>query len=485
MTYDAVVPEQVVVVPEQQGRYRSRYQPRPRVHGVKLAQIYNALCVAIMWAVSIAAAAIWVNGRGLSNMFLSFPRFLQEFGALFGMAAGVLMLFQVLFMSRFPLFEVGLGRDIIVIIHKKAGFWAFWLILAHILFVAFGYGLASDHNPWVSIGALTFELRWAILATIALFLAVILISLPRIKKQMSYDTWYWWHWIAYLGAFFTIPHQVFLGGSFLHSSVAMYFWLALWGITFGAVFIWRILVPIFNYFKYRMRVKSVTPDGARGVDLVVSGKNLRQLGTKGGQFFNWRFLDSPGWVKANPFSISAAPTDDELRVAVRVVGDGTERIRDLNPGQRVFVEGPYGRVSGDIRACNKMLMFGAGAGIGPMMSLLTDQEWAPGEAVLVQREDRESDAMMLADIQDLVDTRGLVWKQVIGLPAPSGSRWLPVGEDGQPQDGVTVIRDLVGGDVQNVDVFLCGPPIWMRGVEADLAQAGIPADHIHAETFAF
>lgn len=132
-----------------------------------------------------------------------------------------------------------------------------------------------------------------------------------------------------------------------------------------------------------------------------------------------------------------------------------------------------------------MLMFGAGAGIGPMMSLLTDQEWAPGEAVLVQREDRESDAMMLGDIQNLVDTRGLVWKQVIGLPAPSGSRWLPVGEDGQPQDGVTVIRDLVGGDVRNVDVFLCGPPIWMRGVEADLAEAGVPADHVHAETFQF
>jgi len=463
----------------------SRYQPRPRVAGVKKAQIYNAICIGIMWAISIAAAAIWVNGRGFSNLFLSFPRFLQELGALAGMISGVLMLFQVLFMSRFPLFEVGLGRDIIVEIHKKVGFWSFWFILAHAFLLILGYAVAHDANPWVSIGALTWQLRWAILATIALFLAVILISLPRFKKRLNYNTWYWWHLVAYLGAFFTIPHQVFLGGSFLHSPIAMYFWLALWGVTFGAVFIWRFLIPILNYFKYGMTVKSVTPDGARGVDLVVTGRNLKQLGTKGGQFFNWRFLDSPGWIKANPFSISAAPTDDELRVAVRVVGDGTERIRDLRPGQRVFVEGPYGRVSGDIRACDKMLMFGAGAGIGPMMSLLTDQEWAPGEAVLVQREDRESDAMMLADIQQLVESRGLVWHQVIGLPAPSGSRWLPVGPDGQPQDGPTLIRELVNGDVNNVDVFLCGPPIWMRGVEADLAKAGIPANHVHAESFAF
>jgi predicted ferric reductase len=482
MTYDSVVPEQVVVVPE---RGVTRYQPRPRVAGVRKAQMYNAICVALMWLVSIAAAFIWVYGRGFSNLFLSASRFLQELGALSGLIAGVLMLFQVLFMSRLPLFEVGLGRDVIVEIHKKAGFWSFWFILAHILFVVTGYAIARDQNPWVSIGALTWELRWAILATIAIFLAVILISLPRFKKQMSYDAWYWWHLVAYLGAFFTIPHQVFLGGSFLHSPVARYFWLTLWGITFGAVFIWRFLVPILNYFKYGMRVKRVTPDGARGVDLVIGGNNLTRLGTKGGQFFNWRFLGSPGWVRANPFSISAAPTDDELRVAVRVVGDGTERIRDLQPGQRVFVEGPYGRVSGDIRACDKMLMFGAGAGVGPMMSLLTDQQWAPGEAVLLQREDRESDAMMLGDIEELVNHRGLMWRQEIGLPAPSGSRWLPVGADGQPQDGVEVIRDLVGGDVLNVDVFLCGPPIWMRGVEADLAKAGVPAEHIHAETFAF
>ena len=92
---------------------------------------------------------------------------------------------------------------------------------------------------------------------------------------------------------------------------------------------------------------------------------------------------------------------------------------------------------------------------------------------------------MLADIEALVNERGLIWVQEIGLPAPSGSRWLPVGADGEPQDGAAMIRGLVGGEVENVDVFLCGPPIWMRGVEADLAEAGVPAEFIHAESFVF
>jgi len=473
------------------------HTPRPRVYGAGRAAGRYAMSLAVVWIFSIIAAAIWIYGRGLSTLFDSFPRFLQNIGSLLGVIAAVLMMFQVLFMSRFPLFEKGFGRDVIVEVHKKVGFWSFWLILAHALFVIVGYNIADDANPWTSLGVLTWQLRFAILGTLLLFIAVIFLSIRKIKARLSYDAWYWWHLAAYLGAFITVPHQIFLGGSFLGSPVIMHvpgigsvsltalFWLGLWTITFGAVVIWRFLVPIVNYFKYDMRVAAVEPDGARGVNLVVTGKNLDRLGTKAGQFFNWRFLDSPGALKANPFSISMPPTNDQLRVAVRVVGDGTERIAQLKPGQRVFVEGPYGRISGDLRTGRRMLMFGAGAGVGPMMSLLADQEWAPGEAILVTRENVEEDTMMEADIQRLVNERGLVWKRLIGEPAPEGSRWLPPTPEGGSYDGAALIRQWVDGDVENVDVFLCGPPIWMTGAQVDIAKAGIPEHQVHVESFAF
>jgi ferredoxin-NADP reductase len=132
-----------------------------------------------------------------------------------------------------------------------------------------------------------------------------------------------------------------------------------------------------------------------------------------------------------------------------------------------------------------MLMLAAGAGIGPMMSMLPDQEWAPGEAILVQREDQDDFAMMTSDIQNLVETRGLKWVKIIGHAAKSGSRWLPADENGQPQDGPAYLRELLGGDVEGYDVFLCGPPPWLKGVAADLETAGVPVDHIHAELFEF
>ena len=94
-----------------------------------------------MWLVSLAGVIIWVNGRGLHTLTAAFgtlfdtgyglPRILQDLGSLAGIIASVLLLFQVLFMSRFPLFEQGFGRDVIVAVHKKVGFWSF-LSLIHI-----------------------------------------------------------------------------------------------------------------------------------------------------------------------------------------------------------------------------------------------------------------------------------------------------------------------------------------------------------------
>ncbi len=482
---------------------RSRsHTPRPRVDGVRTAALYHAASLAVVWGVSLAGAVIWVNGRGLYTLTRAFgtfisdgyglPRILQDLGSLAGVFAAVLMLFQVLFMSRFPMFEKGFGRDVIVSVHKTVGFWSFWAILAHVLLLVVGYNIAEDYNPWTSLGVFTTQLQFAIIATAAIFIAVIFMSISRVKKKVTYEVWHFWHLVAYVGAFFSVPHQIFLGGSFVGSTGARIFWIGLWGATFAAVGIWRVLIPVINFYKYDMRIVEVKPDGARGIDVVVTGKNLDRLGTKAGQFFNWRFLGDRVWYRQNPFSISMPPTDDRLRICVRVVGGGTERMAKLKPGTRVFVEGPYGRISGDLRTGNRMLMFAAGAGAGPMVSMLTDQEWAPGEAILVSRENVDEDAMMVEDIQTLVEERGLIWHRPTGLPnIPSvpgysgGSSWLPPSEDGTPVDGASLIRQWVEDDVENVDVFLCGPPVWMSSVQADVAKAGIPDHHVHVESFQF
>ena len=48
--------------------------------------------------------------------------------------------------------------------------------------------------------------------------------------------------------------------------------------------------------------------------------------------------------------------------------------------------------------------------------------------------------------------------------------------------GADLIRHLAP-DLEDYDVFVCGPLPWMSAVRADLATAGIRADRVHTETF--
>ena len=74
----------------------------------------------------------------------------------------------------------------------------------------------------------------------------------------------------------------------------------------------------------------------------MSGRRLDRLPVAAGQFFTWRFLTGPGWLRGHPYSLSAAPTGTSLRISVKDLGDGSRELAALKPGTRVVVEGPYG-----------------------------------------------------------------------------------------------------------------------------------------------
>jgi len=127
----------------------------------------------------------------------------------------------------------------------------------------------------------------------------------------------------------------------------------------------------------------VVGESNRVVSVHVRGRRLDRLRTRSGQFFIWRFLDGPGWSRANPYTISAAPTHDRLRVTIQNVGEGSGRVNRLKPGTRVFLEGPYGSMTAEHRSHPKVLLLAAGVGITPIRALLEDTPYAPGEAILL------------------------------------------------------------------------------------------------------
>lgn len=477
-------------------------QPRPRAVARPTLRLISEALIALL---GISLIALWLFSGAGYDLFHSVPNALGSIGSLLGMVAAFVFLLQLALMARIPLFEKGIGRDKIVALHRALGFASFWIVLAHVLIVSIGYitmrRYAPGHHPLVAFGRLIADFPFAdlaVLGTLIIFGAVVLLSLKRLRKKLRYELWHVWHLAAYLGVLLVIPHQLWSGGSFITSRGARIYWLLLWGAVVASLLWFRLLRPYLRSRHHDLRVLTAEPDGTRGVAVRISGRDLHKLRARGGQFFIWRFLDGEtGWWQGHPFSLAMPPVSDDYQICVRVVGDGTERIKKLKPGTRVIAEGPYGRINGDLRVGNTLLMFAAGAGLGPMISILGEQHWLPGEAILVTRDNTPEEGMMLDEIKTLVNQRGLRWVQLIGHMPKTGSKWYPTNDQaGKGVDGTAVISGWLAelaeaeagahhAQVHGTDVFMCGPPPWMDSVKEDLAKAGVPSSQVHIEEFAF
>jgi len=437
--------------------------------------------VVVIWLTSLFVAALWVSG-GAVDAVLSGSDALNALGRLCGLTAANLLLYQVLLMARVPLFERGFGRDGITRMHRLVGFWSFWLMLAHIVLLVAGYAAVALVNPLVQLWQFIWDYPGMLLATggTLLIVLVTVTSIRRARRRLRYESWHLLHLYAYVGVGIALPHQLWAGADFTASPAATAYWWTLWALAAAAIVVFRLAVPAVRSWRHDLRVAAVEADGAGGVTVRMRGLGLGRLSARGGQFFVWRFLDGPGWSRGHPFSLSAAPRGDELTISARIVGDGTQRLTTLTPGTRVLVEGPYGRLTGDERHGRKLLLIGAGAGVAPLVSLLEAEPYAAGDAILLTRDSTPDAGLRGAAIASLVRERGLRHVPLDGPRAPSDAPWLPASH--VAWNGADVFRHLAP-DLDEYDVFVCGPPPWMDAVTRDLRTAGVAAARIHTESF--
>ena len=444
---------------------------------------WRAGATSVIWLTSLFVVALWVAGAGIQSLAAGGGEMLTTLGRLTGLVSANLLLYQVLLMARVPLFERGFGRDAITRLHRVVGFWSFWLLIAHVVLLVWGYAATAGVNPLAQAWDFVWNYPGMMLATAAtgLLVMVVVTSIRRARRRRRYESWHLLHLYAYLGVGLTIPHMLWTGADFLAHPLATGYWWSLWAAAAAAVVVFRIGLPLWRSGRHAIRVHDVARDGSAGVVVRMRGRRLDRLGARGGQFFVWRFLDGPGWTRGHPFSLAADPARGELVIAARIVGDGTDRLTSLRPGTRVLIEGPYGHLTGDVRAGRKLLLLGAGAGVAPLVSLLQAEEYAPGEATLLTRDHTDDDAMRMDAVAELVRTRGLIHYRLDGPRRTDASTWLPARD--AAWRGEDLLRHLAP-DLHAHDVYVCGPPAWMDAVRADLRRAGVAPSRIHTESFA-
>ncbi len=245
----------------------------------------------------------------------------------------------------------------------------------------------------------------------------------------------------------------------------------MFSMVFGQVLKHRIVTPLRNATRHRMRVCAVVPEARGIVSIVIEGQHLEELRAESGQFFRWRFLTPDSWWVAHPFSLSAPPTSNHLRLTVKALGDGSTRLQQLEPGTWVMAEGPYGAMTAARRTRRDVLLIAGGVGITPMRALFESMPLTPGQdLLLLYRVRADANIVFQDELERIASARGARLRYLdgarVGPFTPALLHWL--------------VPNLL-----DRDVYLCGPPGMADSVRDALRDAGLPADRLHEERFDF
>ena len=431
-----------------------------------------------LWLSLLLVTYWWVADGGVTDLTTGWETGLTSVGRLTGLWSADLLLVQVIMMSRLPPLENAFGRDQLTRTHRVIGFLSFDLMLVHVATILAGYAGAR----WSRLPGTTWELittGGGILLSVAGLVALCLVAATSIKKargRLRYESWHLIHLYAYLGVGLALPHQLWTGQQFLSSPGRTVFWWTLWATAAGAIVIWRVALPLVRSLRHGLRVTSVHRESSDVVSVYLTGRRLDRLPVRAGQFLTVRFLDGPGWSRANPFSLSAAPDGRSLRITAKALGAGSARLAHLRPGTRVLFEGPYGRLSrpgpypteGAAGRCRGRHHPAAGAGRGPGVRARRRRAAVPlHRRTAVRRRAAGPD--------------GGAGLQVIGLPGPRLRPDSVLGPAGGGDELATLLRWVP--DLAERDVFLCGPTAWTAGFARLVVAAGVPRTRIHTESF--
>ncbi|MCW3021799.1 MAG: oxidoreductase FAD/NAD(P)-binding domain protein [Conexibacter sp.] len=433
-----------------------------------------------LWLLFLAnlavVAGLWYQGGALNGVG-DLGTALISAGRLTGLVGTYLALVQILLVARLPWLERLAGFDTLAQWHRRNGKLVLWLLLAHTVLITAGYTLTGRTSLWHEISKLLSSYDDMITATIGmgLLIVVVVTSLVIVRRRLPYEVWHAVHLMTYAAMALAFAHQLSNGSEFSADPLAKDYWRVLYLVTLGAIVAFRLLVPLGQTLWHGMRIEAVVPEGDGVVSLHISGRRLDRLGARSGQFFLWRFLTGDGWWQAHPFSLSAPPARDRLRVTVKSLGDYTARAALLRPGTRVIAEGPFGTLTEAVRTRRRVLLVAGGVGITPLRALFEDLPAAPGELTLVYRAIDAPDVVFRAELDALAARRGAAVHYVLGDHRDPGNQALL---------GPTHLRGLVP-DVRGRDVYVCGPPAMTALAEDSLRQLRVPRRHIHVERFAW
>ncbi|WP_421905536.1 ferric reductase-like transmembrane domain-containing protein [Mameliella sp.] len=399
--------------------------------------------------------------------------------ALTGLA---ILLVEFALSGRFRVVSGRIGMDVTMRLHQLLARAASVLILLH----PFLYSGPQSLRPGLTPpGAVPLNFDWSglwpgIVAWLLLG-AVMVMALGR-DGLYRHETWRALHGImALVMAGLGVLHAT-RAGRYSSDPVLWGFWWVLFAIAVLSL-VWVYAIKPLMKARRPWRVSSVTRLADRTWELCLDPEGHTGLRYLPGHFA-WISIGKPAVsLDENPFSIASAPAEgSRLRFVIKELGDFTNRLGELTPGTRAWVDAPFGSLTLQRHGkAGGVAMIAGGVGIAPMLSHLRqlDADDDPRPRVLFYANRIEEQIACRKELDARSHSGPLRVIHVLSDP-PAG--W--TGETGFVTPDV-LTRHLDAEALTRWVFVLCGPPPMLHAVEDALLGLGVPAHNILLEQFSY
>lgn len=429
--------------------------------------------VGIAFYLLVAAAPVVVMMVGSSGS----PRTpLREFSVALAFSGLSVMGLQLLLTARFKTLKAPYGIDAVYHFHREVSLVALALVVAHpVLLVVEDPATLALFNVFSA----PVRARFAVAGLLATLLVVGL-SYFRTQLRLGYETWRRSHGALALVALIAAVVHMELVGYHVSTPAKRALWI-LYPTVWVVVLVWARMVRPARLLRSPWTVADVRSERGRSWTLRLDPPSGGTPVFDPGQFVWLHLGHSPLAMAEHPFSISSSAHEPAaIEVTVKELGDFTSRIGDTKPGERVYVDGPYGQFSVDRHRAPRYGFIAGGVGITPIMSMLR---------TLADRGDRRPLTLLyaVASLEDMTFreelehlSQGPLDLTFVPLPAQPPANW-----GDRPTGFITseLLQEVFGDHHEDTEYFVCGPEPMMRVVSLGLRAIGVHASQVRYELF--
>lgn len=398
-----------------------------------------------------------------------------------GLAAGVMVLLQMITSGRFEGLSGRIGIDVTMGFHKWAAPVALALAIAHPLFYL---GLPDprrpnrfDHHLDALLGA---PHLWDGRIALILLMVLVVLALVRDRLPLRYEGWRATHAAGAFALIALVVWHALSDGRYSWHGPLAWFWVLLGlGVAGSALTVY--LRRLGAGPAHDWRVASCRKVADRLWEVALEGAPGNHLRFRAGQF---AWLATGGHrlpLFDHPFSIASPPAEgDRPRFLIREAGDFTTATGALKPGAKVTLDAPHGSFTLDEGGTGVLLIAG-GVGIAPILSVLTEMAARDDtRTVRLIYSAHDAAAMVPEDMwRPALDRLG--GKAVLIASVPGATPGIRRGRLGAEH----LQAALEGLDPARTKVMICGPGPLMTDTTDRLNQMGVPLSAISYERFSY